>query len=81
VVRKDTEKGARQRREPVEKDNRNVWHAPPATRRARGGSAPSPRMIVAGGEGPWISDTGGNRYLDRMSGLWCVNVGYDGREE
>ncbi|MDV2888448.1 aminotransferase class III-fold pyridoxal phosphate-dependent enzyme, partial [Alkalihalophilus pseudofirmus] len=26
------------------------------------------------------TDIEGNRYLDGMSGLWCVNVGY-GREE
>lgn len=37
-------------------------------------------MIVESGEGAWITDHEGNRYLDGMSGLWCVNVGY-GREE
>ncbi len=37
-------------------------------------------MVVTEGEGAWISDTDGNRYLDGISGLWCVNVGY-GREE
>jgi adenosylmethionine-8-amino-7-oxononanoate aminotransferase len=37
-------------------------------------------MVVAKGDGAWITDTDGNRYLDGMSGLWCVNVGY-GREE
>jgi adenosylmethionine-8-amino-7-oxononanoate aminotransferase len=36
-------------------------------------------MIVEKGDGAWITDTDGNRYLDGMSGLWCVNVGY-GRE-
>jgi adenosylmethionine-8-amino-7-oxononanoate aminotransferase len=41
------------------------------------GAAP---MVVEKGRGAWITDTGGNRYLDGMSGLWCVNVGY-GREE
>src|SRR4028119_939440 len=76
----DTEQDARQR-ELVEKDNRYVWHALSRyTPVEGGGSAPAPRMIVAGGEGAWISDTEGNRYLDGMSGLWCVNVGY-GREE
>ena len=33
-------------------------------------------MVVAEGEGSWITDIEGNRYLDAMSGLWCVNVGY-----
>src|SRR5215210_2245503 len=37
-------------------------------------------MVVAEADGAWITDTDGNRYLDGMSGLWCVNVGY-GREE
>jgi putrescine aminotransferase len=31
-------------------------------------------------KGVWIWDGGGNRYLDAMSGLWCVNVGYGRRE-
>ncbi|MGD8191205.1 aspartate aminotransferase family protein [Brevibacillus ginsengisoli] len=40
---------------------------------------PNP-MIVTQAEGSWITDIDGNRYLDGMSGLWCVNVGY-GRQE
>jgi adenosylmethionine-8-amino-7-oxononanoate aminotransferase len=40
---------------------------------------PNP-MIGTGGKGSWVTDIDGNRYLDGMSGLWCVNVGY-GREE
>jgi taurine-pyruvate aminotransferase len=65
----------------AEKDERYVWHALSRYTPTEGdGSAPAPRMIVAEGEGAWISDTEGNRYLDGMSGLWCVNVGY-GREE
>ncbi len=27
-------------------------------------------------EGVWLSDSDGNRILDGMAGLWCVNVGY-----
>jgi adenosylmethionine-8-amino-7-oxononanoate aminotransferase len=76
----DTEQSAKTR-ELVEKDNRYVWHALSRyTPVEGGGSAPAPRMIVAEGSGAWISDTEGTRYLDGMSGLWCVNVGY-GREE
>jgi len=37
-------------------------------------------MVVEQGVGAWITDSNGNKYLDGMSGLWCVNVGY-GREE
>jgi taurine-pyruvate aminotransferase len=57
-----------------EKDNRYVWHA------MSGYDPSASTMIVEKGEGAWITDTDGNRYLDGMSGLWCVNVGY-GREE
>jgi taurine-pyruvate aminotransferase len=68
-------------RELVEKDERYVWHAMSRyTPVEGGGTAPAPRIMVTEGEGAWISDAEGNRYLDGMSGLWCVNVGY-GREE
>jgi len=36
--------------------------------------------IVVRGEGIYIWDSDGNRILDGMSGLWCVNVGYGRRE-
>lgn len=32
--------------------------------------------ILAGGEGPWLIDKAGERYLDAFAGLWCVNAGY-----
>ena len=38
-----------------------------------------PRIIVRC-DGVFIYDNDGNRYLDAMSGLWCVNIGY-GRKE
>jgi len=57
-----------------EKDNRYVWHA------MSGYDPRTSTMIVEKGDGAWITDTDGNQYLDGMSGLWCVNVGY-GREE
>ena len=37
-------------------------------------------MIIVKGEGVWLEDNKGNRYIDGMAGLWCVNVGY-GRKE
>ena len=58
----------------VEKDRRYVWHA------LSGYDPDASTMVVAQADGAWITDTDGNRYLDGMSGLWCVNVGY-GREE
>jgi putrescine---pyruvate transaminase len=36
--------------------------------------------IIVRAEGCYIYDADGNRILDGMSGLWCVNAGY-GREE
>jgi putrescine aminotransferase len=36
--------------------------------------------IITHAEGCYIHDGDGNRILDGMAGLWCVNVGY-GREE
>jgi hypothetical protein len=62
----------------AEKDARYVWHA--MSRLSPGSKQTWPGMIVTEGHGAWISDMEGNRYLDGMSGLWCVNVGYD-REE
>ena len=36
--------------------------------------------IIARADGSYIFDADGNKILDGMSGLWCVNAGY-GREE
>jgi taurine-pyruvate aminotransferase len=57
-----------------QKDDQYLWHA-------MRGSAPNPsNLIIKKAEGAWITDINGNKYLDGMSGLWCVNVGY-GRME
>lgn len=56
----------------LEKDRKYVWHHMSAHN--------DNPMIVASGEGSWVKDIEGNRYLDGMSGLWCVNVGH-GRKE
>jgi adenosylmethionine-8-amino-7-oxononanoate aminotransferase len=37
-------------------------------------------MVVARGEGPYIYDQTGKRYLEGMAGLWCTALGY-GNEE
>ena len=37
-------------------------------------------LMMAQGKGCWLTDTSGNRYLDGMAGVWCVNIGY-GNEE
>ena len=38
------------------------------------------QMVVARGEGPYIFDRAGKRYLEGMAGLWCTSLGY-GNEE
>lgn len=58
----------------TEKDRKYVWHA------MSGYSPGASTIVVERGEGAWVTDLDGERYLDGMSGLWCVNVGY-GREE
>jgi adenosylmethionine-8-amino-7-oxononanoate aminotransferase len=50
----------------VETDRKYVWHA------MSGYDPEASTMVVTEGEGAWISDTDGNRFLDGMSGLWCV---------
>ncbi|MED4228495.1 aspartate aminotransferase family protein [Neobacillus cucumis] len=58
----------------IEKDRQYLWHH--MTPYKENGSP----TIAVEGKGSWITDINGNKYLDAMSGLWCVNVGY-GREE
>ncbi|SNR34018.1 aspartate aminotransferase family protein [Puniceibacterium sediminis] len=36
--------------------------------------------IITRADGVWLNDSDGNRILDAMAGLWCVNIGY-GRKE
>lgn len=33
-------------------------------------------FIIASGEGPYVIDSEGNRYLDAMAGLWCASLGF-----
>ena len=37
-------------------------------------------LVVAESEGCYVYDSEGNRFLDGIGGLWCVNIGY-GNEE
>ncbi|UOQ92278.1 aminotransferase [Halobacillus shinanisalinarum] len=54
------------------RDENNVMHA-----LKRASKQP---LIIENAKGCFIKDSDGNKYLDGMGGLWCVNVGY-GREE
>lgn len=58
----------------LSKDDKYIWHA---MRRHHPGAS---SLIAKEADGAWVTDINGKKYLDGMSGLWCVNVGY-GREE
>ena len=44
------------------------------------GSVDGDRLILVRGEGPWVWDDGGRRYLDATAALWYSNLGH-GRHE
>jgi len=33
-------------------------------------------LVIDRGEGVWVTDVHGKRYIEGMSGLWCVSLGY-----
>tara|TARA_B100000678_G_scaffold6186_1_gene5352 strand:+ start:397 stop:1803 length:1407 start_codon:yes stop_codon:yes gene_type:complete len=37
-------------------------------------------LIMAESEGAYVIDSEGNRYIDGIGGLWCVNIGYANEE-
>ena len=63
----------KQNDELLTKDKDYVWHGMRPY-------SPDTTIIAQKAEGSWITDQNGKKYLDAMSGLWCVNVGY-GRKE
>ncbi|MFN3970901.1 MAG: aspartate aminotransferase family protein [Gemmobacter sp.] len=44
------------------------------------GLAAKGARVITRGQGVWLTDSEGNRILDAMAGLWCVNIGYGRRE-
>lgn len=38
------------------------------------------QMVIARGEGVYVYDNQGNRYLEGLAGLWCTALGYGNRE-
>jgi len=57
-------------------DLQYLWHGNMQHR----GLESRPPLEIAGGEGCYVMDADGRRYLDAMAGLFCVNVGYGRRE-
>ena len=37
-------------------------------------------LVMAEGQGVYVYDADGNRYIDGNGGLWCVNIGYGNNE-
>ncbi len=33
-------------------------------------------FVISSGDGPYVIDSDGNRYLDAMAGLWCASLGF-----
>ncbi|MEM0934434.1 MAG: aminotransferase class III-fold pyridoxal phosphate-dependent enzyme [Pseudomonadota bacterium] len=52
----------------------------PTTHTAQHARGDAPGRIVTGGDGVFVTDRDGNRFLDAFAALYCVNVGY-GRTE
>ena len=52
----------------------------PTTHTAKHARGDVPGRIMTGGEGVYIEDRDGNRFLDAFAALYCVNAGY-GRTE
>ena len=57
-------------------DIESLWH--PMVQHKKYDRSPPKRMDKA--QGCYVTDSEGKEYLDGVSGLWCVNVGY-GRKE
>jgi adenosylmethionine-8-amino-7-oxononanoate aminotransferase len=55
-----------------ETDVRHLWHHS----LQHSGLLHDPPLLIDRAEGCFVWDSDGNRYLDAMAGLWCVNVGY-----
>ena len=36
-------------------------------------------QVITGAEGMYVTDSDGNRLLDGIAGLWCVNIGHGRR--
>ena len=56
----------------------SAYHMHPFTHAE--GLAKKGARVITRAKGVWLNDSEGNRIIDGMAGLWCVNIGY-GREE
>ncbi|WP_079474067.1 aminotransferase [Marinococcus halophilus] len=58
----------------ITKDKEHLWHA---MHRHNPDASP---MVADYGEGSWFTDKNGNKYMDGVSGLWCLNLGHGQQE-
>jgi 4-aminobutyrate aminotransferase-like enzyme len=61
----------------VELGEAHFW---PHARVAGDLSSPGAVKIVTCGDGVWVYDDKGRRYLDSLSGMWLSNIGHGRRE-
>ena len=54
---------------------RDVAHVLPGYTNLRAHELKGP-MVIESGEGVYVIDSAGRRYLEAMSGLWCVGLGF-----
>ncbi|MCF6445637.1 aminotransferase [Nereida sp. MMG025] len=40
----------------------------------------TPPITIASGDGCWVTDVHGTRYMDAVAGLWCTALGWSNRE-
>ena len=59
-----------------ENNARHLWH-PMTDPKVNQKDSP---MIISKGEGEYVWDVDGNKYLDVTGGLWNVNVGHNRQE-
>ena len=59
-----------------ENNARHLWH-PMTDPKVNQKDSP---MIISKGEGEYVWDVDGNKYLDVTGGLWNVNVGHNRKE-
>ena len=56
----------------LENDRRSIWH--PFSKQSVINESDFP--VITRGEGPFLFDSEGHRYLDAISSWWCCNLGH-----
>lgn len=59
-------------------DRDHLFH--PSTHLGQFARGELPQRVITGGEGVYLQDADGTRFLDAFAGLYCVNAGYGRRE-